>query len=279
MIEPVPLSNYYRVEKNNTRKNTPWMKKYRDRNGMECLSFHDFVKIGLNTEKDENAKSKTVIPHYTGGIQYCTLPLSEVYCEQMLLAYKPWNRSNPISKKITCNFVAQFHQFIKTKDCPQFVLLVYERSKIRKDLQDKGIYVPEPTMEQDFDPNHRFTNNKDTDCDPDEIALLSSLGTHDSQFEDSATNLPRGLLYDWSAQTQKRSREILATADKFLSNEVFKESEEIHELRIPKRYIDGTEIDFNIEDGTNCQIRLMYTVMAKIKEWMEYEITPTTKRK
>jgi hypothetical protein len=49
-------------------------------------------------------------------------------------------------------------------------------------------------MEQYFDPNHRFNKNKDAYCDPDEIALLNILGTHDSQFEDNGTNLPRGLL-------------------------------------------------------------------------------------
>jgi hypothetical protein len=59
-----------------------------------------------------------------------------------------------------------------------------------------------------FDPNHRFNNNKDTDCDPDEIALplLNILGTHDSQFEDNGTNLSRGLVFDWSTHTHERSQ-------------------------------------------------------------------------
>jgi hypothetical protein len=39
------------------------------------MSFHDFLKNGLNADKDGIAKFKKVIPHYTGGIQYCKLPL------------------------------------------------------------------------------------------------------------------------------------------------------------------------------------------------------------
>jgi hypothetical protein len=162
----------------------------------------------------------------------------------MVLAYTTWNRLNPISKTISQNCVAQFHQFIKTTECPQRVLLIYKQSKIRKDLQDKGIYVPEPTTEQDFHPNHRFNNNKDTYCDPDEIELLKVLGTNDSQFEYNCTNLPRGLLFDWSAQTHARSQDILDTTDNFLSNAIFMEDEEIHELCIPKRHIDGAVIYF-----------------------------------
>jgi hypothetical protein len=61
-------------------------------------------------------------------------------------------------------------------------------------------------MEQYFDPNHRFNKNKDAYCDPDEIALLNILGTHDSQFEDNGTNLSRGLVFDWSAHTHERSQ-------------------------------------------------------------------------
>jgi hypothetical protein len=127
-------------------------------------------------------------------------------------------------------------------------------------LQYKGIYVPESTMEQDVDPTRRFNNNKDTYCDPDEI-------------------LPRGLLIDWSARTHERSQEILDNADNLLSNEILMEAEGINELCIPKRYIEGAAIYVNIQDGTNCQRRLIYIVMAKIKEWIKHQTRSTTKRK
>jgi hypothetical protein len=76
------------------------------------------------------------------------------------------------------------------------------------DLQDRGMYVPEPTMEQYFDPNHRFNDSKDKDCDPDEIALFNILCTRDSQFQDNGTHLSRGLLFDCSAHTHERGQEI-----------------------------------------------------------------------
>jgi len=64
-IEPVSLSNFYQVDKTNTQKNSSWMKQYRNRNGNEHMSFHDFVKKGLNVDKNGIARTKKVIPHYT----------------------------------------------------------------------------------------------------------------------------------------------------------------------------------------------------------------------
>jgi hypothetical protein len=40
------------------------------------------------------------------------------------------------------------------------------------------------------------------------------------------------------------------------------ETEEIHELRIPKSYIDGAAIYFNIQDGTKCQRRIICIAMV-----------------
>jgi hypothetical protein len=65
-----PLSNYCKVDKKKMKTITSWMKKYRDRNG-------------LNADKDGITKSQKMIPHYTGVIQYCKFPLSEVYCKQI----------------------------------------------------------------------------------------------------------------------------------------------------------------------------------------------------
>jgi hypothetical protein len=42
------------------------MKKYLDRNGRDNMLFQDFVRNGLNADKDGIAKFKTVIPYYIG---------------------------------------------------------------------------------------------------------------------------------------------------------------------------------------------------------------------
>ena len=49
MIEPVSRSRYYQVDTKDTKKNTSWMKRYRDRDGRNNFSFHGFVKEGLNS--------------------------------------------------------------------------------------------------------------------------------------------------------------------------------------------------------------------------------------
>jgi hypothetical protein len=93
------------------------------------------VTVKMNHKNSR--KSKEILPHYTGSIQFCSFPISESYCYQVILAYTPWLKSNPLSKKHGKTYQDQFLEFTSSPICPQTILLAYERAKRRKLQEDK----------------------------------------------------------------------------------------------------------------------------------------------
>ena len=75
------------VTGDNPTINKSWVSKYRERTTDNDLSFHDFVlkKLNINVKATDSLK----LPHYSGVVQNCPLPLTEYYCEHTLLIYKP----------------------------------------------------------------------------------------------------------------------------------------------------------------------------------------------
>jgi hypothetical protein len=101
-------------------------------------------------EPQKNRILKEIVPHYTGSIQFCSFPIAETYCYQVLLAYKPWSKSNPISNKQGKTYRDQFLEFVSLPKFPQTILLAYERGKRRNLQEDKGIFKHEPTSNADY---------------------------------------------------------------------------------------------------------------------------------
>jgi hypothetical protein len=99
-IEPVSLSpsrricNHTEAKKDKTLEDTSWVTDYERRTGDSTLCFHHYVTGVMNRKKKEDMKES--VPHYTGYIQFCSFPILETYYYQVLLAYKPWSKSNPL---------------------------------------------------------------------------------------------------------------------------------------------------------------------------------------
>jgi hypothetical protein len=113
------------------------------------MSLHYFVTTGMNLSKKEECK-KEVIPYYAGSMQFCVFPLSDKYCYQVLLAYKPWSKLNPLSDKRGKLYCDHVLSFVVSDSCPKSILLAYERTKRRKVQEDKGIFKHEPTSNVDY---------------------------------------------------------------------------------------------------------------------------------
>jgi hypothetical protein len=102
-IEPVSLSHSSRIcnqieaKKEKTLEDTSWVTKNEWRTGNSTLCFHHYVTGKMNRKKIRTSKES--LPHYTGSMQFCSFPTLETYCYQVLLAYKPWSKSNPLSNK------------------------------------------------------------------------------------------------------------------------------------------------------------------------------------
>ena len=91
-------------ENHESCKKMTWMEKYENRIGRQDENFHDFVYTELNFKK---GKRKTVIPHFSGALQICPIPLTEAYAYQALTVFKPWNLHNQIYNK-KMNHMFQF---------------------------------------------------------------------------------------------------------------------------------------------------------------------------
>jgi hypothetical protein len=99
--------------------------KYEKRPGEENVSFYQYVSRELNL-KWKVHEEKLMVPHYTGSIQFCSFPLSESYCYQVLMAYKPWSISNKLTNRCGVSFRTQSQTFISSSQCPNYILLAFE---------------------------------------------------------------------------------------------------------------------------------------------------------
>jgi hypothetical protein len=72
------------------------------------------------------------------------------YSYQVLVAYKPWSKSNPLSNKQGKTYQDQFLKFVSSPVYPQTILLAYERAKRRKLQEEKGFFKHEPTSNVDY---------------------------------------------------------------------------------------------------------------------------------
>jgi hypothetical protein len=142
----------------------------------------------------------------------------ETYCYQLLLAYKPWSKSNPLSNKHGKTYRDQFLESTSSPICPQTILLAYERAKRRKLQEDKGIFKHEPTSNVDY--NHDMEMDMEIEMeglDGDEAEAIKMIALHGSNVPDDTWSLPRGYDYDWSKPTFPRNPDLWKTAKTFLT--------------------------------------------------------------
>jgi hypothetical protein len=119
-LKPVSLSPYSRVRNYKEQcgndgegGDTRWVTEYEKLPGEENVRFHQYVSRGLNLKRKVHDK-KLMVPHYTGSIQFCSFPLSESYCYQVLMAYKPWSISNKLTNRCGVSYRTQFQTFISS---------------------------------------------------------------------------------------------------------------------------------------------------------------------
>jgi hypothetical protein len=226
-----------------------------------CDGEHEPKKTRTSTE---------ILPHYTGSIQFCSFPILETYCYQVLLAYKPWSKSNPLSNKHGKTYRDQFLEFISSPICPHTILLAYDGAKHRKLQEDKGFVKHEPTSNVDY--------NQDMDMememeglDGDEAEAIKMMALHGSNVPDDTWSLPIGYDYDWSKPTFPRNPNLWKTAKNFLTEDLDSSGTDVAEVDVPVRKVDEDISHCNIWDAMASQSAVLYKVFDKIREWMEWE--------
>jgi hypothetical protein len=178
------------------------------------VSFHQYVSRELNLKRNVHEKN-LMVPHYTGSILFCSFPLSESYCYQVLMAYNPWSICNKLTNRCGVSYRTQLEAFISSSQCPKSILLAYERATRKKCQEDKGIFKHEPTYNVDYkhDMDIEFEGMK-----KDEAEALKMMSLHGSNVPDDTWNLPRGVDYDWSVPNFPRDKQLWDTAETFLSD-------------------------------------------------------------
>jgi hypothetical protein len=113
-LKPVSLSPYSRVRNFKEQcgndgevGDTSWVTKYEKQLVEENVSFHQYVSRELNFKRKVHEK-KLMVPHYTGSIQFFSFPLSESYCYQVMMAYKPWSISNKLTNRYGVSYRTHF---------------------------------------------------------------------------------------------------------------------------------------------------------------------------
>jgi hypothetical protein len=246
-------------------EDTSWVAENERRIGDSTVCVHHYVTGEMNRKRSKT--SKEILPHYTGSIHFCSFPLSESYCFQVLLAYKPWLKSNPLSKKYGKTYRDQFLEFTLSPNCPLTILLVYERAKRRKLQEDKGVFKHEPTSNVDY--NHDMEMEMEG-FDGDEAGAINMMALFGSNVPDT-WSLPRGYNYDSSKPSYPRNPKLWKTAKTFLTEALDDSGTSVPAVDIPTRKVDEEDVHYNSMDTTASQYVVMYKVFGKTQERMEWE--------
>jgi hypothetical protein len=161
----------------------------------------------------------------------------ETYWYQVLLAYKPWSKSNPLSNKQGKTYWDQFLEFTSSPICPKTILLAYNRTKRRKLQEDKGIFKHEPTSNLDYNQDMEMEMEIEG-LDGYEAEAIKMTALHGSNVPDDTWSLPRGYDYDCSKPTFPRNPYLWKTAKSFLIEVLDSSGTDVAEVDVPVRKVD-----------------------------------------
>ena len=212
------------------------------------------------------------MPHYTGASSTPRYPVEEPYARHVILLHKPWKgeflQKGPSGEKR--DFKQEFHDFIRTNECPQHVKIPYMRAKERYTKGKMG----EPTSQIEV------ANYADVAGDiPDDLAEAVRLyGTlaHPEWSDCDAYPYDFGVEFDWSKQSIPIPGLTLddikgwlpIKVDEFLQNE---EIEKI-DLNLPKKTKASGTLDsiyYELEDLCQDQCDVAGYVLGRVQEWVE----------
>ena len=256
------ISLAYKIEISNRNKGS-WTQKYSRDNPALALSFHQYVYHKLN---DKKKSKKNIIPHYTGALQYCPIPLTENYCYNALMVYKPWNETCPITKTSMQTFTQQFLDLIKSPQCPTSLLITYERALRRRNMQQQGLLSYEPTSTS----NTYYEDMEETDYLPKETSdILETMRNHKVDIEPEDDKFEKGYNYDWTTTTLDRPKKIWDMVPNFLS----KLGNEETQLNIPTFVKNGRQIPYDIAYTSGKQRQTLLKVFDTLKKWTIWKET------
>ena len=275
------LLNYYTKIVGNTKKriikdNRNIVTKYAKRSDNLQLNLHDYFyeknKPGKKKQRDEDRlfntdqKTKQVIAHPT-GLQNCpSFPITWQYAKAALILYKPWHSQHRLqcdSMNLKQNgsdtIIREYHAFLNKETCPTELKLEYEIAKESYERSQKKRACAH--NEDEVIPE----NSNDITAEAKEIIEAQHLFIN--QFEEYGFD--RGLQYAWDKPTTPYDHN-LCDADWIEKKKSEFESVHVTTKKIPKK-TDNTYYSLKDIENNNEQSDIVYSVINKIKEWIEFK--------
>ena len=276
----IPL-NYYTKILGNKRKRqacnkTNILTKYAKRKTSLNMNLHDYFyelhKPKKQKRNNENRLLKTdlqtkqVIAHPT-GLQNCpSYPITWQYAKAALILYKPWHTnlrlqcdSNQQACKTNTTILSEYYSFLREENCPNEIKLEFEIAKetFQRSLKKR-------LCSHNEDGVHFETNDNITEAARE---IIEAQNIFKNQIEKYGFDI--GLEYAWHEPT--------TSYDPNLDDEHWIDSkkEEFESIQSTKKTFPTKENNqcYSLEDIENNdqQANIVYSVIDKIKEWIEFE--------
>ena len=265
-IVTVSISGYNKVSK---KSSTTIVSKYRNRPmEMRHLSLHEYFH---ELHKDKTPKH---IPHYVGSSTTPRFPFTEAFARSMLIIHKPWTGSTNCSGM---SKVEELQEFLATENCPKSLKLACARAEER---HKNGAHFREPTAQNEESGGCYGIDEIDQETRDmmEFITTFSKVASNDGSTMNQT--LHRGINYDWGRK-QYPDRDPEKMDGSWLETKIheyrMEESSTVQaaDLRIPKKLnSDGEEEDFTIEGCNEAQKEVLYIILSKLKEYMEFQGIP-----
>lgn len=266
MFVKVPLSNYMKIVTGKVRgedQKKGQLNKYANRNMLRygTYSFEQYFYECLSGNERRNESSKDSILTCYGINGAPCFPPSIGYAKKTLILHKPWSVETRLDfekkGRQRPNILDEFKEFIQSNNCPSKVKLIhhiahenYKRRNVKRQAHCQ------------YDP---FVNGDGIDEATEDLINACRLYKN---YELTA-KMDKGLHYDWNKTQYDKIDPTFVDGVDWLT----KTRDEYRDRHgtakfIPKK--NGTPYSIEHIKRDEQQSRLVYAVINKVKEWVEF---------
>ena len=280
IFRSIPLSTYTKIIQKKTQNRQGKYRNIVSEYSARTKEFHIslsefFYKANKPSESSTSDKNrllkrdnlaKTIIAHPTGLQNSASFPITWQYAKAALILHKPWNKRNRLAcdsfnqtKHNQINIINEYLSFLQEKNCPKELRLQFE---VAKESYERSIKQRQCAHNLDgeafvFDENITQAAKE----------MIQSQLSFNNMF--SELGLERGEDYQWDKPTTTHEFK-LDDRDWIDTAKLEYEQHQYNQKILPKKSDNSSYILEDIENN-NEQSNIVYSVIQKIKEWIEFE--------
>lgn len=259
----VSLSTYTRIRKNTAQNVTNQLTKYASRNCIFAnLSFEQYFDKILTNNHNSNTDGRSSILYCYGLNGTPCYPISFGYAKATLIRHKPWSKKQRLNFEqkgvIQKDVKEEFEEFLASKDCPAHVKVRYEIAKENyRRLSRKRNCHGENDPESSGDGIDKSTADLIQACQIYSDDTIMSF-------------MDKGMNYDWNkTHYPEIDKDFTKGVDWLMKTRDAYREEHGTKKYIPLRK-NGTPYKIEDVEGDKDQSLLVYSVIQKIREWVQY---------